>query len=98
MSRAKLSPQARVDLLEIWHYIAQNSLQNADFVWNDIKAGIRLLAQMPGLGHSRSDVDDQRLRFWLVHSYLIAYLPNPTPIRIVRIVSGHRDFTQVFKI
>ena len=97
MSLAKLSPQARVDLLEIWHYIAKSSIQNANTVWDDIKAAINKVAETPGLGHTRSDVEDTRLRFWLVHSYLVVYLPNPKPIRIVRVVSGYRDFTKLFK-
>jgi plasmid stabilization system protein ParE len=96
MSRAQLTPQARVDLLEIWHYIAPQSLQNANKVWEDLKAGIRKVAESPWLGHVRKDVDDANLRFFAVHSFVIAYRPDTKPLKIVRIVSGYRDFAKIF--
>ena len=34
---------------------------------------------------------DPRFRFWLVYSYLIAYLPDTTPLQIVRVIHGSRD-------
>jgi hypothetical protein len=31
------------------------------------------------------------VRFWVVHSYLIAYRAEVTPIQVLRVVSGYRD-------
>jgi len=48
-------PQARVDLLEIWHYIANDSVAAANKVSDKIELAIRGLAEMPGKGHTGRD-------------------------------------------
>jgi toxin ParE1/3/4 len=97
VSRARINLQARVDLLEIWHYIANDSPQNASKVWEEIKSAIWMLADDPGMGHERKDVKDPRLLFWPVGSYVIAYFRDTKPIEIARVVHGHRDFRKLFK-
>lgn len=73
MRDVRFTPQARRDLLEIWEYIAKDSLDAADRVASAIEDAVRLLAELPGIGHTRTDVSDPRYRFWRVYSYLIAY-------------------------
>ena len=85
-------PQARLDLLEIWHFIAKDSITNANRVGEELEAAIRRLVQTPGMGHTRSDVKDQRYRFWTVYSYVIAYRYDDAALTIVRVIHGHRDF------
>src|SRR4051812_27632570 len=95
MNRPRMTPQARVDLLEIWHFIAKDSIERANGVWQDLKAGMIRISEFPGLGHTRADVKDKQLRFWAVHSYLIVYRPEPRPVRIIRVVSGRRDIKRL---
>ena len=48
MRKLLIQPQARLDLLEIWHYIAADSVENANRVEEKLEAAIRRLAEMPG--------------------------------------------------
>lgn len=91
MNEFILSPAARHDLLDIWEYIAEDSLDAADRVRDDLYAAMRKLAAMPSLGHLREDLVDEPLRFWRVHRYLIIYRAESRPIEIVRVLSGSRD-------
>lgn len=73
MRRLLIQPQARVDLLEIWHYIARDSRDIANRVSEELEAAIRQIQRMPGIGHFRQDVPDPQYRFWSVYSYIIGY-------------------------
>ena len=95
--RFRVSPQATRDLLEIWQFIARDNLTVANKVSDDLDAAIRLLGQFPGIGHTRPDVKDPRLLFYSVYSYVIAYIPNPSPLRVLRVVHGSRNFKRLFK-
>lgn len=54
-----------------------------------------MLAQSPGLGHTRDDLTSLPLRFWPVFSYLIVYDPARRPIEIVRVLHGARDLRRI---
>jgi antitoxin ParD1/3/4/toxin ParE1/3/4 len=84
-------------LLEIWHFIARESVQSASRVTDTIEAEIRELATMPGKGHTRSDVRDDRYRFWSVFSWVIAYRYDEKTLTVARVVHGHRNFRKLFK-
>ena len=49
------------------------------------------LAVMPGLGHARTDLTAQPVKFWPVFSYLLVYDPASTPLRIVAVLHAARD-------
>lgn len=55
MRKLLIQPQAKLDLLEIWHYIARDSIESANRVGSKIDAEIRDLLEMPGKGHTRTD-------------------------------------------
>ena len=97
MRKLFVKPQGRLDLLEIWHYIAKDSVPTAIRIGEELDAAIRGLAEMPGKGHTRSDVKDARVRFWSVYSYIIAYRYDDTTITILRVVHGRRDFRRLFR-
>jgi len=97
MRRILIQPQARVDLLEIWHYIANDNLAAARKVSEKLEGAIRSLAESPGKGHTRADVQHRRYRFWRVYSYMIAYHFDAERITIVRVVHGSRNFRRLFK-
>ena len=52
------------------------------------------LAQMPGMGHRRLDVKNQRYRFWRVYSYLIVYFADT---KLLQIVPVARDLRRLLK-
>lgn len=97
MRKLLIQPQARVDLLEIWHHIAAESPAATTRVTQKIESAIRGLADMPGKGHTRSDVKDSRFRFWSVYSYVIAYRYDETALTVARVVHGRRNFRRLFK-
>ena len=59
-----LTSEARTDLLEIWNYIAEDSLESADEVLARLYEAFVHLAQIPRMGHHRVDPADARYRFW----------------------------------
>ena len=97
MSEHFFSPEARLDLLEIWEYIAKDKLTAADRVLEEIREAINMLARNPDLGHRRKDLTSKLVRFWPVYSYLIIYDPATRPLEIVRILSGYRDVAGLLK-
>ena len=97
MRRLLIQPQARVDMLEIWHHIATDSIQAAGKVADKLDQAIRGLVEFPGKGHSRSDVKDPCYRFWSVYSYIIGYRFDDSSLTIVRVVHGRRDFRRLFR-
>jgi antitoxin ParD1/3/4/toxin ParE1/3/4 len=96
MSKFVLTRRAKVDVQLIWNHIAEDNIDAADKVKDELRLAMRQMAEMPGMVHRRSDVIDTRLRFWLVYSYLIAYLPGTIPLQIVRVVHGSRDIGTLF--
>jgi toxin ParE1/3/4 len=97
MRKLLVRPQARLDLLEIWHYIAADSIQNANRIGERLDAAIRDLPRMPGKGHARADVPNPSYRFWTVKPYVIAYRYDDATLIVMRVVHGHRNFRRLFK-
>lgn len=95
MSEFILSPAARLDLIEIWEFIAQDNVDAADRVRDEMLEAMRILAAEPGLGHYRKDLADEPLRFWRVYSYLIIYRPESRPLEIVRVLSAYRNVKEL---
>lgn len=91
MRRFVLTAQARLDLLDIWHYIAQHSIEAAERITEEFYDAMSKLGEVPGMGHTRTDLTEQDVRFWRVQSYLIVYRADKLPIEIVRVLSGYRD-------
>jgi plasmid stabilization system protein ParE len=96
MRKLLIQPQARLDLLEIWNYIARDNVTAADRVGVALEAAMLDLVAVPGMGHTRTDVDDPRYRFWHVYSYVIAYRYDDKSLTVVRVVHGRRDFRRLF--
>jgi antitoxin ParD1/3/4/toxin ParE1/3/4 len=91
VNRYVVTPEARADLFAIWEHIAQDSIDAADKVIGQIEKSFGRLADMPGMGHFREDLLYRRYRFWVVYSYVIAYVWQKTPIQIIAVVHGARD-------
>lgn len=88
----RLSRAAQADLESIADYLTENAgPERAIKVISDIRAQFQKLSQMPGIGHYREDLLDQRYRFWGVYSYLIVYRWETDPIRIIAVVHGARN-------
>jgi toxin ParE1/3/4 len=96
--RYVLSPQAALALVEIWHYVKeQSSVTIADRVESAVLERIAFLAGTPGAGHRRKDLTDRDVKFFPVYSYLIVYRPVTKPLQIASILHGRRDVGQILK-
>ncbi len=93
----RISPQADADLESICNYVARDNPEAADRLDTRIHTVLQLLAQFPGMGHMRSDVQDKRYSFWTVGSYVIAYRMDKTDLIVVRVLHGARDLRNIFQ-
>jgi plasmid stabilization system protein ParE len=91
VSSYSFHPDAFADLNDIWEFIAQDNVDAADRVIDEIQRAINMLVNTPHVGHLRPDLSSRTMRFWLVHSYLIAYAPDHKPLLIVAILHGRRN-------
>ena len=89
--RFALTPEARADLIDIWDYIAEDSIDAADQVVARLYDAFLRLGKTPEVGHRREDLADLRHRFWTVYSYVIAYRWEATPVQIIAVVHGARQ-------
>ena len=83
--RINISDQARVNLLEIWTFLAEDNVKAAESVYDRIRDKIAFLAENPAAGRSREDLRPG-LRSFPVGQYLIFYVPFDKSILISRIV------------
>ena len=92
-----VAPAAEEDLLVIWRYYAEEVQDPdlADRILGEIIAGFHTIARTPGIGHLRSDLSEEPLRFWGVRKYLIIYCDEITPVEIARVLHGARDVQSI---
>jgi plasmid stabilization system protein ParE len=94
-----LAPVARDDLHEIWDYYAAEiqSVEVADRIRDELFHAFAELVRTPAMGHYRSDLSAESLRFWRVRDYLIIYRSEKRPLEIVRVLHGKRDVQTLLK-
>ena len=83
-------PQARLDLIDIWNYIADDNEAAADRMLDRIGGVLRMLSEQPKAGRERPELAPG-LRSFPVGNYLLFYLPLPGGIDLVRVLSGYMD-------
>ena len=98
MSLYVLTPAAEDDVRAILAYIEQDHPSIVDRVRDGLRDAMRLLAERPGLGHTRMDLASEPVRFWPVFKYLIVYRPDTRPLEIVRVLRGKRDVRQILDV
>jgi plasmid stabilization system protein ParE len=62
----RISRKANADIERICDHIALDNPKAAERMDARIHAAIKLLAQIPGMGHPSPDVRDKRYLFWAV--------------------------------
>lgn len=91
-----IRPRAAFDLAEIWSYIAEDSVRNADAFGSRIDKTFRLLARHTGLGRARPELYPN-LHSFVVGKYVVFYLPLTNGIDVIRVLHGARDIQAVFE-
>jgi toxin ParE1/3/4 len=90
------APFAEADLLNIWSYVAAESLAStADRTVKEIHRLAYLLGGYPEFGRPRDDVRTG-LRSVLAQRYVIFYRIKPDAIEIVRVLDERRDVDSIF--
>ena len=91
MSAYVLHPDAYTDLIEIWDFIANDSIDVADRIMGEIEENILNLVAFPHQGHLRPDLTCRPLRFHVIRDFLLAYAPDEKPLLVVAILHGRRN-------
>lgn len=91
MSRYILSPDADLDIDNIWEYIAKNNIDAADRWVIRLFDAFEVVAKTPAIGHKRDDLTSYPVLFWPVVPYLIIYRATRRPVEIVAVTHGARD-------
>ncbi len=90
------TPQARMDLCDIWEYMASDKVSAADRLLEETNSKCRLLDGMPELGRLREELSPF-LRSWAVGNHVIFYRPQPNGIEFIRVLHGRRNFPALLK-
>jgi plasmid stabilization system protein ParE len=91
MSAFVLHPEAYADLDEIWEYIADDNLDAADRVLDELYRAIQSLVAFPHQGHKRVDLTSRPLLFHTRRDYVIAYAPDEKPLAVIAVLHGRRN-------
>jgi len=91
MSQYRIHPGAYTDMDELWEFIAQDSIDAADRVREEIYQAIQSLIPFPRIGHQRTDLTSRPVRFKRVRQYFIAYAPDESPLLVLAIIHGSRN-------
>lgn len=84
------SPRARLDLIEVWHYIAEDNEAAASAMLRRVDQVTRMLSERPHAGRSRKELNPE-IRSFPVGNYVVFYRVTDRAIDIVRVLSSFRD-------
>jgi len=90
-----LSPAAAQDLAEIEAFIASERPSAVDGVLDALEAACQLVAEYPGVGRARDEIDDGVMSFPM-GSYVLFYHADEDSVSIARILHGSRDLATTF--
>jgi toxin ParE1/3/4 len=95
MPRVTLRPLARDDILDIWAYIADDSLTQADRWVDRLDVQCALWATQPLIGRGRNELAPG-IRSIPFGRYVVFFEPLPDGIDIVRVLHSARDIDAIF--
>ncbi|MGH8275448.1 MAG: type II toxin-antitoxin system RelE/ParE family toxin [Steroidobacteraceae bacterium] len=91
MARVIRRPRARLDLLEIWRYIADEAGETrADQYLRRLNDIIDYLAQQPLMGRARPELGPV-VRSFPRAAYVVFYEPIDDGIELLRVIRADRD-------
>ena len=96
MAEILYRPKARLDLKEVYRYIAEINPDAAANVVRQVAAKARLLAETPRMGQLVENLSP-KLRRFPVGVFLIFYREKDHGIEVVRVLHGARDIDAIFQ-
>lgn len=97
MARVTRRPQAETDILEIWDYIAEDSMVEADRWVDRLDERFALWATQPMMGRSRDELAPG-VRSLAFGRYVVFFEPLQDGIDVVRVLHGTRDIDANFEL
>ena len=97
MSRVTRRPQAEADILEIWDYIAEDSVVEADRWLDRLDEKFSLWASQPMMGRGRDELA-LGIRSLVFGRYVVFFEPLRDGIDVVRVLHGSRDIDASFEL
>lgn len=88
-------PLARTDILEIWDFIADDSVAAAGRWVDRLDDQFRLLATQPMMGRAREELSPG-VRSFPFGRYVVFYVPIDDGIDVVRLLHGACDIDATF--
>jgi plasmid stabilization system protein ParE len=89
--KVRHSASAENDLLEAWLYIAEDSVDAADRLLDQIETETRTLLTQPEMGRTRDELAEG-LRSWPTSTpYILFYFAGDNDITIARVLHHARD-------
>jgi toxin ParE1/3/4 len=95
MARVTRRPLAAADILDIWDYIAEDGIDQADRWVDKLDEKLELIATQPLMGRARDELA-AKLRSFPFGRYVVFYLPVDDGIDVVRVLHSARDVDAVF--
>ena len=96
MTGYQLTPQADADLDELWWHVADaGGPAAADKLEDELHDLMDRLAGMPGMGHLRSDLCDEPLRFFPLYRFIVIYRAETSPLQVIRVLHSARDVRSI---
>lgn len=99
MARVVRRPRARLDLFEIWRYIADESGEaRADKYLRRLNDVITYMAQQPLMGLARPEIQEEGIRSFVAESHVIFYIALSDGVELVRVIHGSQDLEKAWSI
>lgn len=96
MTRVTRRPEAEADILEIWLYIAEDSVVEADRWIDRLDERLAVWATQPKMGRARDELSPG-IRSLPFGRYLVYFEPLPDGIDVVRVLHGAQDIDDQFQ-
>ncbi|MFT3819672.1 MAG: type II toxin-antitoxin system RelE/ParE family toxin [Rubrivivax sp.] len=95
MARVTRRPQAEIDILEIWEYIAADSVFQADRWVDRLDESLALWATQPKMGREREELAPG-IRSLPFGRYVVFFRALEDGIDVVRVLHGSQDIEERF--
>ena len=95
LTRVVYRPLAGSDISDIWDFIAEDSVLQADSWVDNLDAKLRLLATQPLMGRAREELFPG-MRSHPFGRYVIFYMPLSDGVDVIRVIHSTRDLNSIF--
>lgn len=95
MGKLRFTASAENDLLEAWLYVAEDSVNAADRIVDQIDAEARKLLMQPKIGRARDELTTG-LRSWPTSTpYILFYFEDSEGVVVARVLHHARDIPAI---